>query len=375
MGHDPLSAQSFLSQQLQPLNYHYYARTCRTYITDFACKFAPFQVPSIRAHPLALGMDMDATGPSGSAPSHAKQPPASRDSIEERDNKRLRLLAAMAGILAKIDAPRTAKGGTRHNVGPYAVMELERLAAGLGWQVELPSNPGQFINKWSSRLEQNFDVHDLPTPGRPHKVPAEAVTEAVKYVVETEPTAQHEMAHHAGFRAIMEKYDVTLGTLWRDMLESRPDLGLYVRVDFKKQLAPADLSQRVAISCRWTAVGINASAPGVRKQSLAEDDDDGVWLLSPPPKTPLFRGPWLTDVAMCTIYMDAKKIYIIPQSYKMYGIRGTPSIVVEDPRILSKAWVIHYYSAVNYHFGGLLLQLVTGTQGPDYSPAKKYQVG
>lgn len=173
----------------------------------------------------------------------------------------------------------------------------------------------------------------------------------------------------------MEKYDVTLGTLWRDMLESRPDLGLYVRVDFKKQLTPADLSQRVAISCRWTAVGIKPSAPGVRKQSLGEDDDDGMWLLSPPPKTPLFRGPWLTDVAMCTIYMDAKKIYIIPQSYKMYGIRGTPSIVVEDPRILSKAWVIHYYSAVNYHFGGLLLQFVTGTQGPGYSPAKKYQVG
>ena len=321
---------------------------------------------------LSLSMEGEAdTGPSGSIPAHPQPMPEG-----ERDSKRLRLLAGMAGIIASIEAPPTTKGTQRHNVGPYALELLKSYAASLGWKVKIPANPSQFIKKWSTRLCESFDVHDLPTPGRDPKVPTDQLQQAVQYVIDTEPTAQHEMLSHAGFKAIMDKYKVTLGTMWQGMMKVEPGLGRYIRVDFKKDLSPADLSQRVTISCRWTVLGINRSAPGVSKCHLGDDDDDdGEWLQPPPPKTPMYKQPWLTDWARCIIFIDAKKVYIVPQSYMVYGIKGTPSRVVEDPRVMSKAWVIHYYSAVNYHTGGLLLQLVTGTQGPGYTPAKKYQVG
>jgi hypothetical protein len=54
-------------------------------------------------------------------------------------------------------------------------------------------------------------------------------------------------------------------------------------------------------------------------------------------------------------------------------VAGTPSQVIPHSKVRS-TWCIHYYSAVNYKYGGLLITMVTGTKGTGYKANKIYKV-
>jgi hypothetical protein len=73
------------------------------------------------------------------------------------------------------------------------------------------------------------------------------------------------------------------------------------------------------------------------------------------------------------IWIDEKKFYILPQTYKVWASELAPaSQVIYDPRVL-KPMCINYIAAVNYKHGPLLLCAVSGTYGKDYKPRKVYK--
>jgi len=179
------------------------------------------------------------------------------------------------------------------------------------------------------------------------------------------------MIHHDGFREILKAYDVSLGTLWRAMKRHTPNLGLHVLVEFKRELTPQQIGDRYDKSHAWSVKGVKPLATGVTIENKGADTR---WHRPPPHNSDEYPLDWLTPWAKRVIYVDAKRIYICPHSHKVYGLKGSESIVIPDPRLLDESWVIHYYSAVNYHCGGVLLQFVSGTDGPGYIPEKTYLV-
>ena len=51
------------------------------------------------------------------------------------------------------------------------------------------------------------------------------------------------------------------------------------------------------------------------------------------------------------------------------------SIVIFDKRVKGRPWAtINYYAAVSPRYGGLHIQLVSGTKGPGYTAPRVYTV-
>jgi hypothetical protein len=169
------------------------------------------------------------------------------------------------------------------------------------------------------------------------------------------------------FKMLAEQYKVSCQTIWRQVRRRESSLGKHVTVEFKMTLKPEHKQARITASLQWLTQGINPAAPGVTTIQGAPRP--------PPPNTDHYKGDWLTAWAQRVIYLDAKKIYVKPEDYKVWGLRGDQSLVIESKAVRGKGVVLHYYAAVCYPFGGLLLKFVTGTKGPGYTPAKQYKVG
>lgn len=245
-----------------------------------------------------------------------------------------------------------------------------------------PSDPAKFCAKWGARLTETGTVHDAPRSGRKPKLPEDVVEGALGLVIHLQPRTQREMNKHASFQTIFQQYEVTAQTLWRHIREAEPRLGKHVRIEFKMPLTAQLKQERCAAVRRWLrrayvkpapAAGAAASpvttptAPDTRSNGQESDPED-------PPPIPTAPSELSNQFVHRIIWIDAKKFYIKPKSYRVWGLAGTPSTVVHDPRVKG-TWVVHYYAAVNYLIGGVVLVFVSGTKGKGYAPATKYEVG
>lgn len=206
-----------------------------------------------------------------------------------------------------------------------------------GTRLPRPSDASKFCKKWGAALSKHGSVADAPRSGRKRKLPEDAVEALVKLVEEVQPRTQLEMEEH--FAAYRSAHNVSPRTIWRRIKESEPKLGKHVLVEYKLPLTSEVKAQRREQCERWLQLCSNQPTVQV-----------------PRPHPPITIPKELADlnVAMLEriIWVDAKKFYVKPKGHKRWGRRGTRSIVVQDKRAQG-AWVIHYYSAVNYKHGGL----------------------
>lgn len=292
-----------------------------------------------------------------------------------------RILAERAATLAEGTAHDTKRGEPRHNWGPKAAAFFEQLhqqhvkAHPTEPPPPIPEDIPAFCRHWHQRFGDRASVHDDPRPGRPPKVPEEMVALALAAVLAKHPRSMHEMEQDKCFIWIKETYNVAFKTIWRQVCKSEKALGKYRKVEFKMPLSPEHVTARINACLAWLTNGVNPAAAGVKVGGLPEHPSVPIPPPPPPPLPNYYKEDWLTDWAKRIIYVDAKKIYIHPECFKQWGLRGEPSIVIEDPRVKKATIVLNYYAAVCYPFGGLLLTFVSGTKGSNYVPVKKYTVG
>lgn len=228
-----------------------------------------------------------------------------------------------------------------------------------------PSDPAKFCARWEKAFMERSSVHDAPRSGRKTKVPLEDLEAAVGLVIALEPRTQQEFNESPVIQGLLRKHKVSAQTLWRQIRKVEPRLGKNVLTEYKMILTMEVKQDRLLITTQWLKSGIQ---PGAGEQvALAGVDGAG-------PSTPVYIARTPTDLNLSyisrIIWLDAKKFYIKPQNYKRWGLLGAPSRVIQDKRVRG-AWVVHFYSAVNYTYGGLHFQLVTGTHGKGYKPAKR----
>ncbi|GLC55091.1 hypothetical protein PLESTB_000942600 [Pleodorina starrii] len=164
------------------------------------------------------------------------------------------------------------------------------------------------------------------------------------------------------FASIKAAHNVSERSIWRSVKVADPKLGKHVLIEYRPPLKSEVKEERVRASELWMRRFTKQPAP----PSPSTDD-------TPPPPVAIPRTPEDLNTAKLEIFIwvDAKKFYIKPKAHKVWGTRGSDSIVVQDSRARG-AWVVHYYSAVNYKLGAVLIVLVSGTHGKGYKPAKTY---
>ena len=271
----------------------------------------------------------------------------------------VRKLATTAAAVAQ-DTVRTLKANQPSKewaaeAGRILLRKLEE-ADPTGELLPWPSDAAKFCVKWGAGLLERGSVADAPRSGRRRKIPEDVVAAAAKLVETVKPRTQIEMEDHfAGYKS---DHNVSSRTVWRRVKECDPKLGKHVLVEYKLPLTAAVKADRCQQCERWLLqyakqpqVEIPRPLPPIAIPQKPEDLDTGK----------LDRIIWV----------DAKKFYVKPQGHKRWGRRGEPSIVVQDKRAKG-AWAIHFYSAVNYKHGGLLIQLVSGTKGKGYKATKTY---
>jgi hypothetical protein len=173
----------------------------------------------------------------------------------------------------------------------------------------------------------------------------------------------------AGVRTVLRKTGASLRTLFRAMRRVEQRLAKCVLNEAKLPLT--DVVRTLRLECalrlqrKGTFVG-HLVQGGVQTRSGAGAGGE-------PPRRWSPRRRLRLQYVRRIIWVDAKKFYIRPTNFKRWGLRGTPSNVVHDPRVRGH-WSIHYYSAVTYNHGALHIKLVTGTKGPGYKPKLSYRV-
>ncbi len=230
-----------------------------------------------------------------------------------------------------------------------------------------PAKPAEYCARWGKKFQLRQSVKDAPRSGRKRKVPDSTISDLVKLVTKVNPKRQKDMETHPDFVTVVNTYKVKPSTIWHHMCELEPRLDKCVAVEFKRPLKLEHIEARARVAREWLDEARAASS------SKAATDGNGPGPAAPfiPRNISDLNLSWIRRI----IWIDAKKFYIQPRGYKAWGLKGAPSIVLEDPRLKGKPWVINYYSAVNYTHGGLLLVLVSGTRGTGYTPAKTYKVG
>ena len=79
-------------------------------------------------------------------------------------------------------------------------------------------------------------------------------------------------------------------------------------------------------------------------------------------------------LARCsTVYTDEARVYIQPESFKAWGEVGAASIVMEDSRTMGPVMCINFISFVSVEYGALYWAPISGTRGPGYDSALKWQ--
>lgn len=231
-----------------------------------------------------------------------------------------------------------------------------------------PANPAEFCSRWFSRFNVRQSVKDAPRSGRKPKVPEVVLSMLVQLVVETSPKRQADMMKHPAFTEVVTTYKVNHKTVWRHMRQLQPRLRKCVKYEFKRPLKPEHIQARVRVTSEWLQ---EATLPSCEAASDAAGPGPSSTSPSIPRTVSDLNVQWIRRI----IWIDAKKFYVQPHDFKAWGLLGTPSNVLQDPRLKGKPWVIHYYSAVNYAYGALVLQLVSGTRGTGYKPVRTYKVG
>jgi hypothetical protein len=200
----------------------------------------------------------------------------------------------------------------------------------------------KLMDKWHAVFEATGDVNESAhRTGRPPKTTDDEVQQCVQaflsgYNVEEEGGVKVkrgftsiqqavESGHALKINEIVQKSGITIPSLWRRMLQLKPDLHTYkCAVDYKSRLSPAQKHARV-LACaqlrRW-------------------------------PMKKLKRVIW----------MDAKKLYVTPGHLEVYTL--DKDHVVEDQRLppgsFNNGVKLYYYAGVNAEEGVVDFQWVTG---------------
>lgn len=241
-----------------------------------------------------------------------------------------------------------------------------------------PSRPAEYCKTWFSNYSRRHNTADAPRSGRRCKLPQPLAGVALLATVESAPMNQRYMNNTQLFKSIMETHNVKSSTIWRGMKKINPRLAPCIGVDYKSQLSDETVADRLETSAAWLRRGVKAGAGKPYTGALPSPGAPD----APAPSNPLLppripKGVDDLDVRYLEriITIDAKLFYVKPKRTHLWGLKGTSkSIVIQDARVRKK-WKVHYYAAVSYKYGGLLLKLVSGTQGPGYTAERVWQVG
>ncbi|KAG2426539.1 hypothetical protein HXX76_011764 [Chlamydomonas incerta] len=182
------------------------------------------------------------------------------------------------------------------------------------------------------------------------------------------------------FKGICATYKITADHLWREMRRLCPQLEHdAVLVEFKPRLSTNLIRERHHTTAVWLrkaalrGKAMPANWPAIPHAGAA--DAPAPSNPPPPPLIPCSAADLNEAYIKRIIWIDAKKFIVRPKAFGRYGIVGlAQSNVIFDSRVKGRPWgVIHYYSAVNYQYGGILIKLVTGTKGVGYTAPKVYK--
>lgn len=287
---------------------------------------------------------------------------------DKQDKLKLRNLAVQAAIMAKASTFTKKTGEACTWWARAAACILAEMAAQEGLQ--MPRDAARFCSRWHGRFQERNGVHDAQRTGRKLRIPSAVVDAAVEIVVQVAPRSQRDLNTHPAIQHILDIYKVSAKTLWRQVRAKQPDLGKTVLIEYKMPLTAEVKVERVEAVKRWLRkVVIVPSTEGPSGSAGPISPDTSADPIIPKTISDLHTDGWMRRV----IWVDAKKFYINPKSHKVLGLAGTHSVVKHDLR-LRQSWVIHYYSAVNYKYGGYYIQIVSGTKGKGYKPGKIYEV-
>lgn len=247
-----------------------------------------------------------------------------------------------------------------------------------------PAERGHFCLGWVWHLFTTYAIADKARSGRPRKVTDALARKAAAAIVQATKQKQFGASRTMNsacnripaVMAVLLKSGATPKTLWRHI--RRGKLVRQSTVNFKKPLSKQLQDDRLRTSEEWLRKGVYHNAPGVVRWLASGDMLFNKVPIPPNRLTNLHEyrnGPWLKPWAADIVWIDAKKIYICPKTFKVWG-DGT-TLTMDDARVLnSNTLVLHYYSAVSARHGGILLKFVSGTKGKGYkAPNGGYMVG
>lgn len=252
--------------------------------------------------------------------------------------ERFGLHVRRAAVEAWVLAGRPAQGQMAPALAEFRKLMKERHA-----NERLPRNVSEFVSGWVKAWEERGTVRSKsPSPRRSH-LPDDVVDDCYHALLAGYHTGRRQ-CYFRSFRQavqrctmlrdVMARYTHDDGrplkpaSLWRRMKERHPGLSRRL-LRFVRKRKSAERQQRVAYCSKLLAM------PAAARQRY------------------LARVVWL----------DAKKLYIVPTSQLVYAPKGA-DLVVEDRRVPDSwraAKKINYYCAVNAVVGAITWLPVTGT--------------
>ena len=358
----------------------------RSGLVNFGCQLTPQNCAPERRLGLILDLgscfsNLQAMDAEGAHESSASDDETANDpGVAARDLKRqLAVLAAGHAIVQNLDAPTKSTAKQCQWGGDAAralagLLELHGLSSYDPDDQKMRAKHGEFCRKWHARfMEAGSITGNAPGAGRKRKLSDTELEEALTIIESTQFARRDDAKYHPRLAAMLADSGASVGTLFRNLKEAYPKFGKFVLVEYKTALKPDHIKSRLQMAVAW----LNAAAPAVAAPEAEgappaermQVEVDGVAAECYVPK----RKEHLDTSAFdrC-IFLDAKKIYIKPQQFKAWGRKGRPSWVIQDAR--TGRWALHYYAAVNYKHGGLLIKLVTGTKGKGYKAKQTYLV-
>lgn len=215
--------------------------------------------------------------------------------------------------------------------------------------------------RWLPKFLAKGHVFDEPRSGRKHKVTVNTARTCRDAIIEAQISRKEDAKALPIVAAALHECGASVRTLFNKIKSIDPKFGKCVTVEHKRPLKDEHVQLRIKRACEWLRKGV--------KEGHREVDVPGQGSPVPlPPAKPLppntkpptyLNTDWLDRI----IWIDAKKFYVQPENYKVYGLKGQGKSPKEDSRVKSNPWCIHYYAAVNYKFGAVYIQCVTGTRG------------
>ena len=312
-----------------------------------------------------------------------------------------RILGLLAAVMAMASDPMLMAAfleGTARRPKPSVVVRCKAAAhynelqqKGLMEFAGQPSgsaaDQGGFCLHWLWHFVTYQNLQDLARSGRPRKIVDAQVREAARFIDKAAAARDFQACSSAakccaripGVKRLLEKTQVKPKTLFHHIRR----LGLLkpTCVYYKKPLSKMVQDKRLKICEEWLRKGVYVSAEGVTTVAPRMGDPAITIPLPPNPKLnkKAYAKKWLKPWARRIIWIDSKKFYIHPTTFKIWS--SYKEFTQSDERLLNvRPWCIHYYSAVSCEHGGILIKFVSGTAGKGYKPnggpdGKGYMVG